>query len=74
MAEELGFDEPLGMAPQFTVTNFFRARTLLEWMARATSSLPVPLSPVTRTLDSLEAAWRMMRNISRISGLLPMML
>ena len=61
------------MAPQFTVTNLRRTRTLFEWMARATSSLPVPLSPVTSTLLSLDAAWRMTRKVSRISGLLPMM-
>ena len=35
-----------GMAPQLTATNGRSARRLLQWIARATSSLPVPLSPV----------------------------
>jgi hypothetical protein len=34
-----------GMAAQFTSTNGCAARGLSAWMAWATSSLPVPLSP-----------------------------
>ena len=41
-----------GMAPQFTATNGFLARGLALWMARASSSLPAPLSPRSSTLAS----------------------
>ncbi len=34
-----------GSAPQLTATNGLSRRALLKWRARATSSLPVPLSP-----------------------------
>ena len=37
------------MPPRFTLTNGPPARLLCLWMASATSSLPVPLSPVMRT-------------------------
>ena len=37
------------VAPQFTGTNGPRARRERWWMARATSSLPVPLSPAMST-------------------------
>ena len=38
------------MAPQFTATNGpLAARRSRAWIARATSSLPVPLSPATST-------------------------
>ena len=38
-----------GMAAQLIATNGPWARALRLWRARATSSLPVPLSPVTNT-------------------------
>jgi hypothetical protein len=38
-------------APQFTDTKGFSARGLKSWIARATSSFPVPDSPVTSTVD-----------------------
>ena len=44
-----------GMAPQLIATNGWFARGLARWMARASSSLPVPLSPWMRTLASLAA-------------------
>src|SRR2546422_368639 len=47
-----------GIAPQLTDTNGPLRRGLSSWNARATSSLPVPLSPVTRTVESLSAALR----------------
>ena len=40
-------------AEQSTGTNSCSARGLSRWMARATSSLPVPDSPVSRTVLSL---------------------
>ena len=49
------------------------ARGELEWMARATSSLPVPLSPPMRIVDRLGAAWMIRSNTCRIRGLRPMM-
>ena len=39
-----------GIAPQFTATKGCSRRSLWSWMARATSSFPVPLSPHTSTL------------------------
>jgi len=45
----------------------------LLWMARATSSLPVPLSPVMRIVDRLGAAWAMSSKTCVILGLRPMM-
>jgi len=53
---------------------FLSGRTLLLWMACETSSFPLPLSPVSSTLLSLEAAWRITLKSSWISGLLPIML
>ena len=44
-----------GMAAQFTATNAFDERPDRRWMARAISSLPVPVSPVIRTVESLRA-------------------
>jgi len=44
-----------GIAPQLTATNGWLARGLARWMAWATSSLPLPLSPRISTLAS-EAA------------------
>ena len=41
-----------GMAPQFTGTKGWSRRAESSWMLRATSSLPVPDSPRTRTLVS----------------------
>ena len=44
-----------GTPPRFTLTNGLPTRRLLRWIASATSSLPVPLSPVTRTDASVGA-------------------
>ena len=44
-----------GKAAQLTATNGCRAPPALLWIARATSSLPVPLSPVISTDDSASA-------------------
>src|ERR1019366_4846923 len=41
------------VAEQLTATNGERQRADLKWIARATSSLPVPLSPLSRTVASL---------------------
>ena len=64
---------PSGMAPQLTETKGLSRRGLLKWMARATSSLPVPLSPVIITVDGLSAILRMVSKTSTMRALLPMM-
>jgi hypothetical protein len=48
-----------GIAVQFSDTNGFCARELLRWMSSATSSFPVPVSPVMSTFV-LERATRLM--------------
>ena len=44
-----------GMAATLTATNGCALRSLRWWMARATSSLPVPLSPVISTVAGVVA-------------------
>ena len=46
-----------GSAAQLTATNGLPARGLLSWMARATSSLPVPLSPTMSIVAVVGATW-----------------
>jgi hypothetical protein len=58
-----------GSAPQWIGTNGRSARGERSWMARATSSLPVPLSPRSRTEDSVGATRSTMRRMSCIFGL-----
>ena len=41
---------PAEIAAQFTLTSSRSRRGLASWIARATSSLPVPVSPVMRTV------------------------
>ncbi len=57
------------MAAQLTFTNGPARRAEKWWIARATSSLPVPVSPVTRTVTSTRAASRMICRASSIFGL-----
>ena len=59
-----------GIAAQFTTTNGPRRRADCWCSSRATSSFPVPVSPVITTLRSDFAASPMRRRTSRI-GLLP---
>ena len=47
-----------GMAPQLTATKGASRRGERAWMARATSSLPVPLSPVMSTVELVGATER----------------
>ena len=49
------------MAAQFSATKGPFARGLDLWMASAASSLPVPLSPVTKTLARDGATASMVR-------------
>ena len=46
---------PLGKAAQFTLTSGRSRRPLRAWIARATSSLPVPVSPEISTEESVAA-------------------
>ncbi len=48
-------------APQSTAKNRSCFRGLRSWMARATSSLPVPVSPMIRTVLDVDATLRMLR-------------
>ncbi len=58
-----------GSAPQWIGTNGRSARPERSWIARATSSLPVPLSPSTSTEDTVGATRSTMRRTSFISWL-----
>jgi hypothetical protein len=60
-----------GIAAQFTVTSLAARRRLRSWIARATSSLPVPLSPVISTEASVSATRSTRSNTSRIAALSP---
>jgi hypothetical protein len=62
-----------GIAPQFTATNARSRRGLARWIARASSSLPVPDSPKMRTLASESATRLAWRSRSSIVGLRVMM-
>ena len=54
-AEQLAFEQGGGMAPQSTGTKGCTPRRLKRWIMRATSSLPVPVSPSMRTVASVGA-------------------
>jgi len=60
-----------GTAPQFTETKGPLRRLDSQCSAWATSSLPVPLSPVIITVEPLSAVLRMVSNTSSILGLRP---
>ena len=53
-------------AAQLTATNGSSARGSSRWIARATTSLPVPLSPRSSTVAPLGAARRATSSTSRI--------
>jgi len=55
VAEELALQQPAGIAVQFTTTKGRALRRLARWIERATSSLPVPVSPRIRTVESTPA-------------------
>ncbi len=60
-----------GMAPQLIGINGPFLRKLASWMARATSSLPVPLSPVIKIGTSETATFRIVAKTACISGHCP---
>ena len=55
VAEQLALDQPAGRAAQLSLISGLAARRLWEWIARAISSLPVPVSPVMSTVASVGA-------------------
>ncbi len=59
------------MPPRFTLTNGPSWRRLLRWIASATSSLPVPLSPVISTEASVGATRPISSRILRNRGSAP---
>ena len=60
-----------GMAAQFTVTSGRSRRALCSWMARATSSFPVPFSPTRRMPASVGATRAIVSARRRIGGEVP---
>jgi len=50
MAEQLCSSSVSGIALQLSATNRCKRRGLLWWMARATTSFPVPVSPAIRSV------------------------
>ena len=59
------------MAPQLMAMNCRSARSLYWWIIRATSSLPVPLSPVINTVVLMGATLLTISSTCRMAGLLP---
>ena len=59
---------PSGIAAEFTATKGPSARRERAWIARAATSLPVPLSPVISTVVSRGATARISLTASAIAG------
>ena len=60
-----------GSAAQLTATSGPSRVTSLKWIASATSSLPVPVSPVTSTLHDEDATRATRSKTSPMPGLRP---
>src|SRR3990167_5375395 len=71
VAEQLALEESAGMAAQFTFTSGLCRRALRSWRARATNSLPVPVSPRRRTQASVGATVSTAFRTRRIAALCP---
>ncbi len=61
------------MAPQLRAMKGFSLRAESEWTARATTSLPVPLSPVSTTLALAGATFFTSSNTRCMAGPEPIM-
>ena len=59
------------MAAQFTLMRGMARWALRSWMARATSSLPVPVSPVMSTVLRVRATRSMVEMTSSMARLVP---
>jgi hypothetical protein len=57
-----------GRAAQSTVTSGRLLRMLQRWSWRATSALPVPVSPSISTSTSTRASWRMVSRRRSMAG------
>jgi hypothetical protein len=64
---------PCESAAQLTATKGFSLRGEFTWIARATSSFPVPLSPRTSTVAWLDDTWRRTSNTRCMALDWPMM-
>ena len=62
------------LAEQLIARNGLLFRLLFWWMARASNSLPVPVSPPINTVESLCAAREAMSSTDKSASDLPMML
>jgi hypothetical protein len=62
---------PAEIAPQLTLTKGRSRRLLWLWMARATSSLPVPVSPKISTVLSVAATCSTRPSSRRSAGVCP---
>ena len=60
-----------GTAPMSTVMITSRSLAERRWIARATSSFPVPFSPRIRILASVSATFSIVRKTCRIGSLVP---
>ena len=70
VAEQLALEQPLGQRAAVDARRTAARRAAIRsWMARATSSLPVPLSPRMSTAASVGATRSIRRSISCIFGL-----
>ncbi len=63
-----------GIAAQLSLINGWSSRSLFSWMLVATNSLPVPLSPKTRTVESVGDTFLIKLNKPRIARLSPIIL
>ena len=73
VAEQLALEEPGASAAQLTRTNGLASRGAVEWMACATSSLPVPVSPRSSTVDCVGATCSTLASTSRSGARSPTM-
>ena len=62
-----------GRAAQFSATKGMPERPLRRWISRATSSFPVPLSPLMSTETSVGATRSTISKIFFMTGLVPTM-
>ena len=73
IAEQLALQQVSGMAAQLMATNGLCERPESRCTARASSSLPVPLSPSSSTVALVGATFSIARHRLRMESLTPMM-
>ena len=73
MPEQFALQQPReGTAAQLSLMNVLSRRALSECTERATNSFPVPVSPKSKTVESVGAAARTFFKTSRSEELCPM--